>query len=534
VSRPERSKRTPSRARLERDPVFDRALQAQAAIDALGVRYSGVAIDSRKVKPGDLFLAYPGDIADGRNFIAQALVAGAIAIVWEASGFEWNPDWNIPNVPVTGLRHCVGKFAEEFFRNPSRDLWVAGITGTNGKTSCSHWIAQSLTRLGRQCAVIGTLGSGLIGDGGDENYPLNTTPDPVSLHDFLGKVRAKGASAVAMEVSSHGVEQGRVNGVAFDVAMFTNLSRDHLDYHGNMFAYGEAKARLFAWPHLKHAVVNLDDAFGAELASRIDRRHVNVIGYGFGKGEIAGHKLDLSTKGLKLEITTPWGAAKVRSGVLGAFNALNILGVLGVLVCADISLDDAVAAMAELESVPGRMQIVREDGFPLVVVDYSHTPDALQKALETLRDLLSPGARLHCVFGAGGDRDPGKRPLMGEIATRLADQSIVTSDNPRSENPRSIINDIVTGAHASYTIEPDRAAAIREAIIAAGTDDIVLIAGKGHESYQEIDGERLPFSDVAVARAAMVKAEAAHTGGTMAEPGGRARTKRTGKGGARV
>ena len=529
MSRSGSSTGKPGRGLLERDPVFERMSQVQAAIDALGVRYSGVAIDSRTVKPGDLFLAYPGDVADGRNFIPQALAAGAIAVAWEASEFEWNPDWNVPNLAVTGLRHCVGLIAEHYFKNPSRDLWVAGITGTNGKTSCSHWIAQSLTRLDKQCAVIGTLGSGMIADGGDEHYPLNTTPDPVSLHAFLGKVRARGAAAVAMEVSSHGIEQGRVNGVAFDVAMFTNLSRDHLDYHGDMVAYGEAKARLFTWPHLKHAVVNLDDAFGAELASRIDRRHVNVIGYGFGKGEIAGHKLDLSTKGLKLEITTPWGAAKVRSGVLGAFNALNILGVLGVLVSADVALDDAVAAVAELEPLPGRMQIIREEGFPLAVVDYSHTPDALQKALESLRDLLSPGARLHCVFGAGGDRDPGKRPLMGEIATRLADQTIVTSDNPRTEEPRSIINDIVAGAHASYRIEPDRAAAIREAIHSAVADDIVLIAGKGHESYQEIHGERLPFSDVEVARAAMVNSQAANAAGAEGKGG-----RRNPKGGACV
>ncbi len=529
-------KRTPSRARrpLKRDPVFEHALQAQVAIDALGVRYSGVAIDSRMVRPGDLFIAYPGDAADGRNYILQALAAGAAVIVWETSGFEWNPDWNVPNVPVTGLRQCAGLIAEHFFKHPSRHLWVAGVTGTNGKTSCSHWIAQALTRLDKKCAVIGTLGSSLMGDDTDERYPLNTTPDPVSLHGFLGKVRAKGAKAVAMEVSSHGIEQGRVNGVAFDAALFTNLSRDHLDYHGDMRAYGEAKARLFAWPHLKHAVVNLDDEFGAELATRIDRTNVNVIGYGFNKGEISGHKLDLSTKGLKLEITTPWGAAKVRSGMLGAFNALNILGVLGVLMCADVDLDDAVAAVAELEPVPGRMQVIREEGFPLVVVDYSHTPDALQKALESLRDLLSPAARLHCVFGAGGDRDPGKRPFMGEIATRLADQTIVTSDNPRSENPRSIINDIIAGAHASYRIEPDRAVAIRQAIESAGANDVVLIAGKGHESYQEIQGERLPFSDVAVARAAMGKMDTAGTGAAGAVTGSCGGAKHERNGGACV
>ncbi len=500
----------------------DRALEAsatQTAIDALGVKYTGVAIDSRKVKPGDLFIAYPGETVDGRNFIAQAMTAGAVIVVWEASGFEWHPDWKVPNVPVVGLRYQAGHIAEHYFKHPSRQLWVTGVTGTNGKTTCTQWIAQSLNRLSRKCAVVGTLGQGLIGENDSIHAAVNTTPDPVSLHGFLGQMRAKGAEAVAMEVSSHGIEQGRVNGVDFDVAMFTNLSRDHLDYHGDMQSYGEAKAQLFAWPSLKHAVVNLDDQFGAELASRIDRNRINVIRYGFGKGEIAGHKLDLSTRGLKLEVVTPWGEAKVRSGVLGAFNAHNILGVLGVLMCSDVSLDDAVGVIAELKAVPGRMQTIRVAGFPLVVVDYSHTPDALEKALESLRELLKPKARLHCVFGAGGDRDAGKRPVMGEIATRLADQSFITSDNPRSEDPDKIIEAIIAGAHPGYQVQPDRAAAIRQAITNAGANDVVLIAGKGHESYQEIRGERVPFSDIDVARAAMTKRK----------PG-----KRASKGGARV
>ncbi|HUU73926.1 MAG TPA: UDP-N-acetylmuramoyl-L-alanyl-D-glutamate--2,6-diaminopimelate ligase [Burkholderiales bacterium] len=490
---------------LTRDETAQHALATQSAVDALSIKYTGVAIDSRKVKAGDLFLAYPGDAADGRDFIPQALAAGAIIVVWEESGFDWNPDWNVPNIPVADLRRHAGYIADRFFKHPSRHLWVTGVTGTNGKTTCSQWIAQSFNRLQRECAVIGTLGQGLIGDNDLEQAALNTTPDPVTLHAFLGKMRVKGARAVAMEVSSHGLEQGRVNGIDFDVAMFTNLSRDHLDYHGDMQAYGDAKARLFAWPSLKHAVVNLDDRFGAELASRIDRKRVNVIGYGLGKGEITGHKLDLSTRGLKLEINTPWGAAKLRSNVLGTYNAHNILGVLGVLVCSDVTLKDAVDVIAELEPVPGRMQTIRETGFPLVVVDYCHTPDALEKTLESLRDLLKRGGRLHCVFGAGGDRDAGKRPLMGEVATRLADQSIVTSDNPRSEDPRSIIDDIIAGAHDGYRSQPDRGTAIREAISNAAPDDVVLIAGKGHETYQEVHGKRLPFSDIDVARAAMTK-----------------------------
>lgn len=505
-------------APLGNDRVSE-ASATQAAIDALGVRYTGIAIDSRKVKPGDLFIAYPGEAADGRNFIAQAMAAGAVIVVWEASGFDWNPDWNVPNVPVVGLRHHAGYIAEHFFKHPSRQLWITGVTGTNGKTTCTQWIAQSLNRLDRKCAVIGTLGQGLVGENAANHAAVNTTPDPVSLHAFLGQMRARGAQAVAMEVSSHGIEQGRVNGVDFDVAMFTNLSRDHLDYHGDMQSYGEAKAQLFAWPGLKHAVVNLDDQFGAQLASRIDRKRVNVVGYGFGKGDIAGHKPDLSTRGLKLEVTTPWGTAKVRSGVLGAFNAHNMLGVLGVLMCSDVALKDAIAVISELDPVPGRMQTIRVAGFPLVVVDYSHTPDALEKALGSLRELLKRGARLHCVFGAGGDRDAGKRPVMGEIATRLADHSVITSDNPRSEDPGKIIDAIVGGAHPGFRVQPDRAAAIREAIESAGVDDVVLIAGKGHENYQEVRGERLPFSDIEVARAVMTKRK----------PG-----KHASKGGARV
>lgn len=463
---------------------------------ALGVEPSGVQIDSRKVRPGDLFLAYPGERHDGRQFIPQAVAAGACAVLWERAGHRWNKTLRLPNLAVSGLRQQAGFIASRFFGEPTKHLWIAGVTGTNGKTSCSHWIAQSLTRLGRRTAVIGTLGSGF--PDAIDAMP-NTTPDAVSLHAQMHRLRAAGAKAVAMEVSSHGLEQGRVNGVSFDVALFTNLTRDHLDYHGSMRAYAEAKARLFAWPELKHAVINLDDEFGVQLASRIDRSRVNVIGYGLGKGEIAGHRLDLSTRGLRLEITTPWGAGRLASPVLGAFNAHNLLGVLGVLVTSDVGLDEALGALSQLEPVRGRMQTLRVEGAPLVVVDYAHTPDALEKALETLRALLPQGGRLHCVFGCGGDRDRGKRPLMGEIATRLADRCIITSDNPRSENPRAIIDEIIAGAHANYRIEEDRAAAILEAISNARPLDVVLIAGKGHESYQEVGSRRLPFDDYEVA-----------------------------------
>jgi len=466
-------------------------------IDALGVRIGGLAIDSRKVKPGDLFLAYPGQRADGRAHIAQAIAAGAGAVLWESGGFGWNAAWRVPNLGVADLRWHVGQIASHFFGNPSRDMWIAGITGTNGKTSCSHWIAQSLTRLGRKTAVIGTLGSGFPGT---LDAAANTTPDALSLQSILAGLRSSGATGCAMEVSSHGIEQGRVNGTEFDVALFTNLSRDHLDYHKTMEDYGAAKARLFRWPHLTHAVVNIDDAFGRALADSIDRSRVSVLGYGFGKGEIAGHRLDLSTRGLKLEIATPWGSAHLSSPLVGEFNVANLLGVLGVLMAAEVPLQDAVDTLAHVDPVPGRLQMVRLPDSPLVVVDYAHTPDALEKVLRTLRNLLPPGGRLHCVFGCGGDRDPGKRPLMGEVATRLADRVFITSDNPRSEDPRAIVDDIVTGAHPNYAIEVDRYGAIFRALQSAAPDDVVLIAGKGHETYQEIGAQRLPFDDVQVAR----------------------------------
>lgn len=470
---------------------------AASALDAMGVAHTGIAIDSRKVEPGDLFLAYPGERSDGRLFIAQALAAGAVAVLWDDAHFRWDARWRVPNLPVRDLRLQAGFIASRFFGEPSRHLHVTGITGTNGKTSCSHWIADAMSQLGRPTAVIGTLGSGFPGA---LDATINTTPDPVSLHRQLDGLRRRGATAVAMEVSSHGLEQGRVNGVSFDTAVFTNLSRDHLDYHGSMQAYGDAKARLFSWPDLRNAVVNLDDDFGERLASRIDASKVRLLGYGFGKGEISGHKLDMSTRGLKLEIKTPWGAAEVTSPLLGAFNAHNLLGVIGVLVGADFALVDAAAALSKLEPVRGRMQTLQVDNAPLVVIDYAHTPDALEKALKTLRDLLPSTARVHCVFGCGGDRDQGKRPMMGEVATRLADRCVITSDNPRSENPRGIIEQIVAGAHPNYHIETDRTAAIYDALANAAVGDVVLIAGKGHETYQEIGRQRLAYDDAEVAR----------------------------------
>ena len=475
-----------------------------AVVDRLGVPIRRLVTDSRQVRIGDVFVAIPGGRVDARTLIPQAIAAGAAAVIWEAEGFRWNPAWLVPNAGVKHLRARLGPLASHIYGEPSRKLWIAGVTGTNGKTSCSHWIAQSLARLGRPAGVIGTLGSGFPGR---LTPATHTTPDAAAVQAQLAELLAQGAAGVAIEVSSHGLEQGRVNGVAFAAALFTNLSRDHLDYHGDMRRYGAAKARLFHWPDLRHAVINLDDSFGAELAASLDRSRVDVLGYGLGRGEISGHRLDLSKRGLSLEIETPWGPAAIRSQLLGGFNAANLLGVLGVLLAAGIELQAAARALEEVEPVAGRLQLVRRSGKPLVVVDYAHTPDALEKVLETLRGVIGPEGRLACVFGCGGDRDPGKRPLMGEIATRLVDRTIVTSDNPRSEDPRAIIDQIVARAHPGYDVEPDRAAAIFKAIREARPADVVLIAGKGHETYQEIAGSRLPFSDAEVAAATLDEAD---------------------------
>jgi UDP-N-acetylmuramoyl-L-alanyl-D-glutamate--2,6-diaminopimelate ligase len=483
------------------------------AIDALGARR--LTNDSRALKPGDTFVAYPGQARDGRDFIAQAVANGAASVLWERGRFQWDARWRLPNHGVRELRRHAGEIASRVYGDPSSRLKVVGITGTNGKTTCSQWIAQALTRAGRRCAVIGTLGYGL-------RPPLkptaNTTPDALWLHAQLADFARRGAQAVAMEVSSIGLDQDRVAGIEFDVALFTNLSRDHLEYHRTMLRYREAKARLFAWESLKHAVVNLDDDFGVELARRIRRPGLGVIGYGFGaagaqRARVAGLNLVTAARGVSFDVRTPWGAAHVASPVLGRYNAYNLLGTLAVLLAGGIPLRRAVAALAAVKPVPGRLQRLGGGDQPLVIVDYAHTPDALKQVLTTLRELLGTKSqitnhksRLFCVFGCGGDRDRGKRPLMGRVAARLADRLVVTSDNPRSEDPRAIIDEIMAGVQGNsgaVVTDPDRRSAIQRAVAEARRGDVVLIAGKGHETYQEIGATRQPFSDAAVAREAL-------------------------------
>ncbi|WP_324779949.1 UDP-N-acetylmuramoyl-L-alanyl-D-glutamate--2,6-diaminopimelate ligase [Thiobacillus sedimenti] len=476
-------------------------------LERLGVAAAELTSDSRKAMPGTVFAAYPGEARDGRDFIAQAVAQRADGVLWEADHYQWDPALGVPNAGVVGLRTRIGEIAAHVYGEPSRAMHMVGVTGTNGKTSVAHWIAQAFTRLGRKTAVIGTVGNGFppVGDKPGALTPaLNTTPDAIELQQRLALYRRDGAVACAMEVSSHGLAQGRVNGTRFNVAVLTNLSRDHLDYHGDMERYADTKARLFAWPGLEWAVLNVDDAFGRQLES--ETRPARVAGYGFHRGAVVAQSLRLSQAGLTLDVQTDWGRAEFAVPLLGRFNAANVLAVLTTLLVSGVALDDACQALPHIQPPPGRMQTLGGDAHPLVVVDYAHTPDALEKVLATLREIVASG-RLICVFGCGGNRDRGKRPLMGQAAAQGADEVWVTSDNPRNEDPRGIIDDILAGvgarADARPHVEPDRARAIFEAIGGARQGDVVLIAGKGHEDYQESGGERLPFSDVAVARKAL-------------------------------
>ena len=468
----------------------------------LGVPVSELVNDSRKAAPGAVFAAYPGDARDGRDFIPQAVAQRIDGVLWDADHFQWDPALPVPNAGVVDLRHRIGEIAAHIYGEPSRALHMVGVTGTNGKTSVAHWVAQSLTWLGRKTAVIGTVGNGFPGA---LTPTLNTTPDAIALQQRLAHYRQQGAAACAMEVSSHGLAQGRVNGTAFNVAVLTNLSRDHLDYHGDMENYAAAKARLFAWPGLESVVLNLDDAFGQQLEG--ETRPARVAGYGFTRGAVIGESLRLTRAGLAMKVRTDWGDADIAAPLVGRFNAANLLAVLTTLLVSGVGLADACAALAHVAPPPGRMETLGGGVHPLVVVDYAHTPDALEKVLATLRESLE-GGRLICVFGCGGNRDKGKRPVMGGVAAHGADEVWITSDNPRHEPPGEIIEAILAGARGATAkkplhVEADRARAIFEAIGGAHQGDVVLIAGKGHEDYQEIGDERHPFSDAAMARKAL-------------------------------
>jgi UDP-N-acetylmuramoyl-L-alanyl-D-glutamate--2,6-diaminopimelate ligase len=479
--------------------------------DALDVPVTGLSADSRTLQAGQIFLARPGTSTDGTRFLDAAVDAGAAALVWTGEpGCRRRPD-GVPEVQVPDVVACTGVLADRFFGHPSRDLAVIGVTGTNGKTSTAHFIAQALSAENAQsCGLLGTLG---YGTPGALRASRLTTPDAIAVHGQLAELRAAGARQAVMEVSSHALDQGRVEGVGFDGAVFTNLTRDHLDYHGDMAAYGDAKGKLFDSSGLRYAVINEDDAFGARLLTA-RRADVETVSYGIDSHAetlpaasdlpwIRAHLINPDALDISLSVRGSFGEGQLTTGLVGRFNAYNLLAALGVLLCMGWSLPSALQQLAAAKAPAGRMQrFGGAAGQPLMVVDYSHTPDSLARALESLRDQCT--GKLWCVFGAGGDRDRGKRPMMGAAAAH-ADVIVLTDDNPRGEDGDRIVADIHAGIpdNVRVVIERDRAAAIALALAGTGPDDVVLVAGKGHENYQEIQGRRLPFSDAAAVRAAL-------------------------------
>ncbi|GJL81029.1 MAG: UDP-N-acetylmuramoyl-L-alanyl-D-glutamate--2,6-diaminopimelate ligase [marine bacterium B5-7] len=452
---------------------------------------TGITQDSREVKRGDLFLAVPGERSDGRRFIRQCIDAGAAAVLAQAP-VEWPDDDSTNNAPVyqvTDLRRYVGTIADRFYGQPSRRLCVIGITGTNGKTSCSHLLAQALELLGGQSGVLGTLGNGR--PTALKPSPL-TTLDAVAVHRELDALDQSGARFVCMEVSSHALSQGRVDKVAFDLAVFTNLTQDHLDYHDDMASYGNAKARLFAYPDLSACVINIDDAFGRHLASDIDMELLWSYGDST-DARVRRQSLDMSGGRISMQVNIGDDTVELVSDLPGRFNADNILTVFATLLAMGFDHSRVVEALSKLQPVPGRMEIFSSPGKPRVVVDFAHTPDALDKALNACRE-LNP-EKLWVVFGCGGDRDRDKRARMGAIASRLADKVVITSDNPRSEDPLAIINDIALGTDGDAVLIEDRRNAIAHAIDKSNPGDMVLVAGKGHETTQTIGDVVRPFSD---------------------------------------
>jgi UDP-N-acetylmuramoyl-L-alanyl-D-glutamate--2,6-diaminopimelate ligase len=465
------------------------------------VAVTDLSLDSRAVRPGSLFLAVQGTRQHGLDFLPQALANGAAALLWEPGVTP--PAVGIPSVPVEGLSRRVGEIAARFFGHPSRSLHAVGITGTDGKTSTAWLVAQALDALGEPCLYLGTLGSGRVGalTPGD-----HTTPDPVNLQRRLQQARAAGVTAVAMEVSSHALDQARVGGMAFHTAVLTNVGRDHLDYHGTLDNYAAAKKKLFADYAAQGLVLNRDDAAGAAWSKEFAGTKSRLTLYGLDGDaptarHVIGRSLQLRASGIAFEATTHAGTARLDSRLLGRFNAYNLLAALAALLDKGVPLAQAAAALSAAPTVPGRIEGFRgPQAAPLVVVDYAHTPQALAQVLHAVRAHCR--ATMWCVFGCGGDRDRGKRPLMAAAAAQHADRVIVTDDNPRSEDPAAIVREIQAGLPKGFSapVIHDRAKAIETAVREAGVDDVVVVAGKGHEDYQLYGNERRRFSDRAFVR----------------------------------
>jgi UDP-N-acetylmuramoyl-L-alanyl-D-glutamate--2,6-diaminopimelate ligase len=477
---------------VSRHPLSAKSIVHQ--LDAMGVPRQRITVDSRSITKGDVFAAIPGSKHDGRTFIAGAVQQGAAAVLVEASG-DSTELTDARLIAVPDLAQRLGEIADEFYGHPSAGLRVIGVTGTNGKTSIANWLAQALALLNETCGVIGTLGVSL----GEKTWATNnTTPDAAHVQTILRDLKQHGARAIAMEVSSHALALHRVVGTRFSAVIFTNLTQDHLDFHGTMEAYGAAKATLFTDYVATHRIINADDAFGAKL---IAQNLPNTLSYGLDSGDVRGEVVAMNAGGMELLISFNSITVNVSTQVIGRFNAYNLLAVAATLIAAGVALEKIAPILASLTAAPGRMQRVSSIGGgeePSVYVDYAHTPDALAKALETVRETRPLALRV--VFGCGGDRDRSKRPLMGKIAADRADFVYITSDNPRSESAAAIISEIVAGAETGRQVVLNpmvlRRDAIESAIKAADTRDAVLIAGKGHETYQEINGVRHSFSDV--------------------------------------
>ncbi len=475
---------------------------------------TGLALDSRHIQTGMAFVALQGSRQHGLAYAQAAVKAGAVVILYEPSTDLTIPILPVPVVAVSQLPKVLGLIAQRFYQVTADDLYVIGITGTDGKTSTTHFIAEALADLNEQAAVLGTLG---VGKPGALEKGTHTTPDAIQVQKQFDHLKHQGFKTVAMEVSSHALDQGRVNGVQFDVAVLTNLTRDHLDYHGTVEAYAEAKRKLFHWPDLQHVVLNLDDAFGQRLAAELANTTVQVWGYGVGEAanypqqSVIATSAKFDSQGIQATVVTPFGVGELKAPILGRFNLHNLLAALSSLLAKGISLEAALTALQHVETVPGRMQRVQVQGKAegiLVVVDFAHTPTALQQALQAAK--VHTTGRLICVFGCGGDRDTGKRPVMAQIAEQEAELVIVTDDNPRTENPEIIFANIRAGFTQPDTIhfEHNRAVAIRLAIQQAQSGDTVVIAGKGHETVQILADRSIPFDDRTQARLALQECEA--------------------------
>ena len=470
--------------------LYTQLTEEQKNILTIALSSNRLCIDSRKLQKGDIFCAYPGVSMDGRNFIDHAINSGTSLVLYEAGYLS---HISVPSIPIKNLAQFIGVMASEQLDSPSNKVYVIGVTGTNGKTSICHWLNQAYSLLSNKVAIIGTTGCGVYPQLNDY---ASTTPAPILLQYLFSEFVKNDVGIVAMEVSSHALVQGRVNGTKFKQAIFTNLTQDHLDYHNTMEDYYQAKKQLFVWDGLESIIINTDDDYGLRLYGEISNKSL-ICSYGINKNaDVRAKNITTDLSGVHFDLMYKNKLSHIKTNIIGEFNVSNMLAVVASLVMRNIAFENVVQILNQLNSVTGRMEAIKLNNCPLVIVDFAHTPDALFKALQTLKNIRSCG-ELYCIFGCGGNRDKTKRPLMGKIASELADKVIVTSDNPRNEDPSDITDDILAGIllRKNVTVIIDRKTAILQSIKNAKCNDIILIAGKGHENYQEIGDVKHHFSD---------------------------------------